>query len=259
MKSRDRTIFQINLQESLGGGEIYTRFLTAALHTLGWQTTLFVNRRARFWRSLGLGAATMVPVSTLAEIEARLKVPNAESKPPVITHSVLAPDDAARFARRSLLTGLIHMPLYERFPQGLRQYRLLFGVSQHVIDSARSRGLANCDLAPRGPAAGGGIHAASPYDWDRRKFRDRLLGGIAPLASLFARQRGFARKPGLTLGIVSRITPIKQFPVMFGILAPLLARFPQVNLEVFGSGGYASVRDLKHALAPMGSRVRFWG
>jgi hypothetical protein len=33
-----------------------------------------------------------------------------------------------------------------------------------------------------------------------------------------------------------------------------------VNLEVFGSGGYASVRDLDRALAVMpGRQVRFWG
>jgi glycosyltransferase involved in cell wall biosynthesis len=33
-------------------------------------------------------------------------------------------------------------------------------------------------------------------------------------------------------------------------LAPVLAEFPEVNLEIFGSGGYASVRDLRAALAP---------
>jgi glycosyltransferase involved in cell wall biosynthesis len=68
-----------------------------------------------------------------------------------------------------------------------------------------------------------------------------------------------SKRPGLTLGIVSRLTPIKQFPLMFGILAPVMARFPQVNLEIFGSGGYASVRDLRAALAPMQQQVRFWG
>ncbi len=268
MEPDHRPIIQINLQDSLGGGEIYTRFLSAALHTLGRQTTLFVNRRAPFWRSLGLGAATIIPVRALAEIEARLEGPDAESKPLVITHSVLAPDDAARFARRSLLTGLIHMPLYERLTEGLRHYRLLFGVSEHVIASVHSRALANCypqplygiaDLAPRGTTAGGGIRAASPYDWDRRKFRDRLLWGLAPLASSLAPQRAFARRPGLTLGIVSRITPIKQFPAMFTILAAVLARFAQVNLEIFGSGGSAAGRDWKAAPAPIEPRVRFWG
>jgi glycosyltransferase involved in cell wall biosynthesis len=58
---------------------------------------------------------------------------------------------------------------------------------------------------------------------------------------------------------VSRLTPIKQFPRQFEILATLLAQHPGVNLEVFGAGGYASVRDLRRALRPMGGRVRFWG
>lgn len=264
MKSYSDPIFQINLQESFGGGEVFTRFLTAALQRLGWRTRLLVYERARFWRNLRLGDAAIIPVRTLSEIEAQLDA----SKPLVITHSVLPADAAARFARRSVLTGVIHMPLYERFPEGLRDYRLLFGVSQHVIASARSRGLANvyaeplygvADLCPRGPAAAGAIRAASPYDWDRRKFRDRLLAGMAPLASRFAPKPAFAKRPGLTLGIVSRITPIKQFALLFGIVARVLARFPQLNLEVFGSGGYASVRDLRRSLAPLAERVRFWG
>jgi len=256
--------YQVNLQESFGGGEIYTRFLSAALRKLGWRTVLFVNPRAAFWHGLGLEGATIVPVRTLTEIETRL----AGERPLVVTHSTLAPEEAARFARRSVLTGLIHMPLYERFPEGLPHYRLLFGVSEHVIASARSRGLSNvheqplygvADLTPRGKLSRGGIHRASPYDSDRRKFRDRLLGAVAPLTSWMAPQRTYAKNAGLTLGIVSRLTPIKQFPLMFGMLAPLIARFPQVSLEIFGSGGYASVRDFRRALAPMRGQVRFWG
>jgi glycosyltransferase involved in cell wall biosynthesis len=69
----------------------------------------------------------------------------------------------------------------------------------------------------------------------------------------------FARLPGIALGIVSRLTPIKQFPLMFRHLAPVLARHPQFRLEIFGAGGYASVRDLRRALAPVRERVRFWG
>jgi len=268
MDPEGRLVYQINLQEGMGGGEIFTRFLTAALHTLGWRTKLFVSPRASFWRELALGAATVVPVRTLGEIEAQLEGPKQATKALVITHSVLPPDEAERFALHSLLTGFVHMPLYERFPEGLRHYRLLFGVSEHVIASIRSRGLANvyaqplygiADLAPRGASAGGTVRAASPYDWDRRKLRDRLLGAIVPLASTLVPRRVFAKRPGLTLGIVSRITPIKQFPTMFAILAGVLARCPWLNLEIFGSGGYASVRDLKSALAPIERQVRFWG
>ncbi len=32
-----------------------------------------------------------------------------------------------------------------------------------------------------------------------------------------------------------------------------------MNLEIFGSGGYASVRDLRASLAPLRKQVRFWG
>ena len=50
-----------------------------------------------------------------------------------------------------------------------------------------------------------------------------------------------------------------QLPLLFSHLAPLIARHPGVRLEVFGSGGYAQVRDLRRAVAPIGDRVRFWG
>jgi glycosyltransferase involved in cell wall biosynthesis len=258
------TCYQVNLQESLGGGEIYTRFLTKALQDLGWQTVLFVNARAGFWAGLGLEGTSLVPVRSLDEIEAYIPQP----RPLVITHVALAAEPAARFASRSVLTGFLHMPLYERFPDGLRHYHTVFGVSEYVVASARSRGLGNvypealygiADLSSRGKASKGMLCAGSVYDWDRRKLRDRLLGCVAPLASSLQAKRYFERRQGLTLGVVSRLTPIKQFPLMFELLVPAIARFPRVNLEIFGSGGYASVRDLKRVLAPLGSQVRFWG
>jgi glycosyltransferase involved in cell wall biosynthesis len=58
---------------------------------------------------------------------------------------------------------------------------------------------------------------------------------------------------------VSRITPIKQFPILLKLIAPILKEFPNMNIEIFGAGGYASVRDCKHALQPIKNRVRFWG
>jgi len=256
--------YQINLQEDFGGGEVYTRFLTVALAELGWDSVLFVNRRAGFWSCLAPAGARLEPVSDYAEIERRLE----GARPLVLTHTVPPPQDAARIAERASLCGMLHMPLYDRLPQGLPHYHLLFGVSQHVIASARSRGLTNlhaeplygvADLAPRAVGASGAIRETSCYDWDRRKFRDLLLGAIAPLAQLLHRPREYRREPGLALGIVSRITPIKQFPVMFEVLSKIVARHPRVRLEVFGSGGFASVRDFKRALAPIRGQVRFWG
>jgi glycosyltransferase involved in cell wall biosynthesis len=260
----ERVCYQVNLQEDFGGGEVYTRFLTAALSELGWRSIIFTYRRADFWGGLDLRDATLVPVQTWAEIESRI----AGTRPLVLTHTTMHAEDARRLARRTILCGMLHMPLYDRLPDGLAHYRLLFGVSTHVIASARSRGLANlhdeplygvADLRPRGATGDGAIREASCYEWDRRKFRDRLLGAFEPLWRALRPRREFRREPGLTLGIVSRITPIKQFPQMFEVLSPVIARHPRVRLEIFGSGGYASVRDLRRALEPIRSQVRFWG
>ena len=264
-----KTCYQINLQLSLGGGEIFTRFLTTALGELGYRNCLFIHAEAEFWPKLIPAGAVFFRVRSLAEIEAQIVEPGAL----LITHSVLPPEAAIRFASRVTLTGILHMPLYERFPEGLRHYQRLFCVSEHVIASAGAHGLSNvhaaplygvADLALRSnvQGAGGPIHKGSIYLWDRRKFRDRALGWLESAGARVWRPGSapaFARRPGLTLGIVSRITPIKQLPLLFSILAPVLARNPSVNLEIFGSGGYASVRDLKRALAPMRGQVRLWG
>ncbi|MEJ2367786.1 MAG: hypothetical protein P8Z49_05440, partial [Acidobacteriota bacterium] len=63
----------------------------------------------------------------------------------------------------------------------------------------------------------------------------------------------------MSVGIVSRITPIKQFPLLFEYLSPILQAFPAINIEIFGNGGYASIRDLRRALNPIRRQVRFWG
>jgi len=144
---------------------------------------------------------------------------------------------------------------------------LVVPVSRHVIASLSAAGIERVYPEPlygiahleRPGTDAGPLRARSRYDWDRHKFRDRALGVLEPLWRLFLRERIFARRPGLTLGIVSRITPIKQFPQLFGRLAPVLARYPGVYLEIFGSGGYASVRDLTRELRPIRDRVRFWG
>jgi len=221
-------------------------------------------RGAGYWRDLGLDAGRLVEIDDGAELARVLP----EQPCLVVTHNILGEDLAREIACRHALAGFVHMPLYERDPKGLRHYDVLFAVSRHVLNSMRAKGLTNdspeplyavADLALRGGHRRGELMACSPYDWDRRKWRDRLLAVAEPLLLRFASGRFYAKKAGLTLGIVSRLTPIKQFALQFSVLAPVLARFPGVNLEVFGSGGYASVRDLRHALAPLGARVRFWG
>ena len=255
---------QLNLQSHLGGGEIYTSFVSRALVELGFTGRLFVNPQARYWQSLDLGGMEVVPLLSTGQL-----LETAEGAAALLTHTALDADTAKRVARTKLLAGMLHMPLYERFPAGLPHYQRLWGVSRHVIASAVSRGLTNvyqmpllgvADLQLRGIPEPPRMR--SPYDWDRRKIRDRLLGHIeALIPRLFeAPGRVYVKEPGaLTIAVVSRLTPIKQFPRMFSILAPVIRDFPNVRLEIFGSGGYASVRDLRQALGPCASQVRFWG
>jgi glycosyltransferase involved in cell wall biosynthesis len=255
-------VYQINLQQQFGGGEVYTRFFTLALIELGYKAVLFVSRKADFWASLLPVEVERVPVDEAAAIMRML--PQQQSL--VVTQTALDAATAHWVAERHLLCGFVHMPLYERNPPGFGHYRLLLAVSRHVQDSIRGRGYGNVFAEPmygvadpRRGASGGAIVARSEFDWDRRKLRDRLLGLAEPRWRRSQAVVAFDRRPGLTLGIVSRLTPIKQFPLMFGMLAPVIARFPQVNLEIFGSGGYASVRDLRASLAPASRQVRFWG
>jgi glycosyltransferase involved in cell wall biosynthesis len=156
-----------------------------------------------------------------------------------------------------------------RDPAAFADHDRIYAVSGWVRDGLKAAGLpvweeplyGVADVGSRKGSDGAqSICRTSRYDWDRRKGRDRLLGAIEPLAEMLRPHPAFERRPGLTLGIVSRLTPIKQFPPLFAQLAPVLARQPRVNLEIFGSGGYASVRDLDRALAVLpGGQARFWG
>ena len=256
-----KTCFQINYQTSFGGGEVYTRFACAALARLGWRTVLFAHRDAAFWDALDMHGAELVRIETIAEIDAGLPERDAL----VLSHNVLDELTASGWGARHRLVGILHMPLFDRDPPGLAHYRRLLAVSQHVLDSAQRRGLRNvhpepllgvADLEPRGPL--GPVRRGPLYDWDRKKLRDRLMGTAKRVLGA-GRGPEFMRLPGVTLGIVSRITPIKQFPLLFSILAPILVDLPGLRLEVFGSGGYASVRDLRRELRPVRARVRFWG
>ena len=255
-----RSLYQLNLQEQFGGGEVYARFFSMALIDLGYKAVLFVSRKAAFWDALLPAGVEIVRVSDVGDFLRRL--PRERSL--VVTHTMLDAAAAQSVAQRHVLCGFVHMPLYERNPPGLGYYHLLLPVSRHVQDSISQRGYRNVHAqamygvaAPPRTDAGTAIVARSEYDWDRRKLRDRLLGLSEPAWRRFRPQPIFDRRPGLTLGIVSRLTPIKQFPLMFSILAPAIARLAQLNLEIFGSGGYASVRDLRESLAPMRRQVRF--
>lgn len=256
------TVYQINMQTEFGGGEVYTRLFGRALLELGHKVVLLANPRAGFWEALLPRGVDLARVAGNAGILDAMP----RERTLVVTQTPLDAAVAAALAKQQVLCGFVHMPLYERNPPGFEHYHLLFAVSQHVLDSLRARGYANVYAQPiygavdlERAACAGGIVRSSEYAWDRRKLRDRLLGLTESLWRKRAPGIAFSRKPGLTLGIVSRLTPIKQFPLMFGILAPLIAKHPQVNLQIFGSGGYASVRDLRASLTPMLAQTHFWG
>lgn len=256
-----RALQHINLQPITGGGEVYTHALTRAFAGLGERVALYVHPENRFWDDLPCERIELVRVSGEEDLLARLP----REKALVITQSPLSIPCIERMARTHFVSGFAHMPAFGRGGEGFGAYHYVATVSRYCIDLLRSAGIAHVHPEPMygvADAARGDPHAPivlrSLYLWDRRKARDRLLCALQPLTRIFDSQKSFEKRSGLTLGIVSLIVPIKQFPLLFSQLAPILARHG-VNLEIFGAGGYAQVRDLRHALAPLGHRARFWG
>ncbi len=254
-------IHHVNLQPIVGGGEIYTRALTRALVDAGARVTLYAHPAVRLWDGMERPGLDVVRVTDEGKLVERLPQQAAV----VLTQSPISPECIERMAVRHRVAGFAHMPMYRRSADGLRPYHLLFTVSRYCIGLLRAAGIAQVYPEPVYGSAdlsrgGDPVVRRSPYIVDPRKFRDVLIGGIGALAGIASRKiEPFNKRPGLTLGLVSLIAPIKQFPELFSILAPILARRPSVNLEIFGAGGYAQVRDLRRAAAPLGERTRFWG
>jgi len=251
-------IHQVNLQTLVGGGEVYTRHLTRALADCGAEVTLYVHPENRFWDPLPF---EKILVSNESELPTRLKERGAL----IFQHTKISEATAERLAQDHTLVGFAHMPMVERQPEWLTRCALVVTVSKYCIELLLRAGVERLHREPLYGVADGArgdpsqpIAAGSPYHWDRRKFRDRMLGLFEPAFTATQPRTFFDRRPGLTLGIVSLITPIKQFPLLFRHIAKILARH-EVNLEIFGAGGYAQVRDLKAALAPIRGRTRFWG
>jgi glycosyltransferase involved in cell wall biosynthesis len=255
---------QINLQPQFGGGEVYTAFLCRALDRLGVPTRLFAHPDATFWEQIGLPESTRIERAASSR-EVLAALPGGAQW--LLGHGPLDRSLLTRRNPRGLLTAIAHMPLQGRNPRSFDGHDMVFPVSGWVRDGLIAAGVPAweaplygvSELLERTPATDRPILRHTRYDWDRRKVRDRLLGMLQPLAAPLARNVVFSKRPGLTLGIVSRLTPIKQFPRLFSLLAPILAHHPAINIEIFGSGGYASVRDLERELRPIASRVRFWG
>jgi glycosyltransferase involved in cell wall biosynthesis len=254
-------LIQINLQPHFGGGEVYTAFLCRALSHLGMPTRLVVHPRADYWERLGLPGDTERCVASSEQALAEF----IDARPTwLLSHGPL-PRSLCQLNSGHLRTAIAHMPVQGRNPAAFADHDRVFAVSNWVRDGLLAAGLPAwheplygvADLSAR--QNGDAVCRHSRFDWDQRKGRDRLLGRLEPLVEAFRPHPRFERQHGLTLGIVSRLTPIKQFPLLFSHLAPVLARHPDVCLEVFGSGGYASVRDLDRALRPCAGQVRFWG
>jgi glycosyltransferase involved in cell wall biosynthesis len=255
-------IHQVNLQPIVGGGEVYTRSFTRALADAGARVTLYAHAGNRFWDTLAGERIERVAIASEEEFLSRLPGERAI----VLTQGPISRSGVKRIAEKHFVAGVAHLPIQGgRDAEEFRPYHMVLGVSRYCIDLLRRARLDQtypepmygvADAARGDPAAL--ITAASPYQWDRRKGRDRLLGLFEPLAVAVKPRAVFERKSGLTLGIVSLIVPIKQFPLLFSHVGHILARH-EINLEIFGAGGYAQVRDLKRTLAPMSSRVRFWG
>ena len=257
-------LVQVNLQTGFGGGEVYTCFLGKALRALGRSFELIVHRDADWWRTHETAAARIHAVSSAADVPEQ-----PFARPAIVLFHT--PDRGPTLARLKAQhcqrAALVHMPTHQRAVAHLAEYDRLFAVSAYVRDGLLQAGFAHthpeplygvADLDGRATSTNG-IVARSRYSWDTRKLRDRLLSQLHPLWEASKAPQRFERRPGITLGIVSRLTPIKQYPALFQALVPVLVDFPVVSLEIFGSGGYASVRDLRAALAPLRDRVRWWG
>jgi glycosyltransferase involved in cell wall biosynthesis len=259
-------VHQVNLQAAAGGGEIYTRWFSRALADAGAQVSLYVDPRNEVWNGLDSDRIKVVATINTDDVVRRLPSSNAL----VITQSRIPASFAEHLAKNHVLTGFAHMPMHDgRSASEFKRYSAVFTVSKYCIGLLRNSGISQVYPEPlygtfsidRQPEHDGGepIRARSAFHWDERKGRDRILSRLEPLASTFRKDPIFLRKPGMTLGIVSLLSPIKQFPLLFSLLAPHMAEVGEVNLEIFGNGGYAQVRDLKRALAPIANRVRFWG
>lgn len=258
-------VINVNLQLGVGGGEVYTRSFLAALETNGIVASLVAHPDNAAWERL---APTTPRLAARAadELPALLA---AQAPAWLVFHTPPGPEIVrALQAQGHYVSCFAHMPLHGRDPRPLAAYDAIFPVSGYVLSTLLAAGLTQAyreplygiaDLGARAAGDGRPLVAASVYDWDKRKVRERVASWLAPLLEPLRRRPQFAPSGRIALGIVSRLTPIKQFPQQFAVLGPVLARHPQFQLEIFGAGGYASVRDLRRALAPAADRVRWWG
>ena len=253
------TIVQFNLSPTLGGAEVYTAFFSRALEACGWPTRVVVNPAAQFWGDLDLGGVARAPLG---------QGPAAVQQGDIALIHASVPKRVLATLSAQFVVGLAHQVLYdETRPAYYDRADLLLAVSRHVSTSLQRHGLVRVHPTPlygvadldRGAAAGL-VLAGELFDADARKPRDRVLTAFARARRTMTAPRRFERRNGFTLGVVSRLAPLKQFPALFDRIMPVLINHPRVNIEIFGSAvGYKALAALQDALSPLGERVRFWG
>ena len=253
------TIVQFNLSPTLGGAEVYTAFFSRALAARGWPTRVVVNAAARFWNDLDLGDVRRASwgADTIALRDRDIALIHAPL-PAVLLDAL-----DGRY-----VVGLAHQALYDATrPAYYDRADMLLAVSRHVMATLQQHGLNRVHPSPLYGVADldRGTRSALPaqgplFDVDARKPRDRIFAALDRARATLAAPRPYERRPGLTLGVVSRLAPLKQFPALFERLVPVLTRHLRVNLELFGAAvGYKSLTAVRRAVAPLGERVRFWG
>ncbi len=241
---------------------MFTHAMTRAFADAGARVTLYCHPDNRLWDDLPRERIELSRVATEADLFARLPQRGAL----IVTEGPLSEDAIDRIDEAHIYVAVAHLPIVAgRSADTFKRCDLVLTVSRYCIGLLRDAGVVNLYPEPvfgtteaqRGD--GEAIVARSPYQWDRNKFRDVLLGTLEPLLEPLRRRQRFSRLPGLTLGVVSLLTTVKQFPLLFAAIAGQLASRPQVRVEIFGNGGYAQVRDIRRALAPLAARVRYWG
>jgi glycosyltransferase involved in cell wall biosynthesis len=263
-------VYQINLSSALGGAEVYTRTFTAALVARGRDTRVITLAGARFWEGLPMPAGIRLSVADASEVPAQ--IPDGAV---VIIHAPLAREVLAALLPRTRVVALAHQALYDdRWPVYYEMAHDRVPVSHHVAATLAARGFAPVwpeplhaaiDLARGADADASQPLASGPLcDWDSHKPRDRIvraaLPWLSPLLGIVRPPARFERRPGLTLGVVSRLAPLKQFPRLFECLREPLRAHSQVSIEVFGSAvDYRALREFRRAVAPLGHQVRLWG
>jgi glycosyltransferase involved in cell wall biosynthesis len=262
MHSGKAIIYQLNLSPSLGGAEVFTAFFSRALSALGWPTTIIAAGHADYWSRLDIGDGQVIRAASENEIISL--IPAGAT---LVVHSS-APESLVRtLSNRTTLVALAHQALYnDKQPSYYRHAKLLVPVSRYVIETLRSKNYTQIFPLPLygigniKESQSNRIQRGTLIDWDRRKFRDRLLSKLEHLSPFAQKHTVYAKRPGLTLGIVSRLAEAKQFPALFTHISERIRARPNVWLEVFGSAvGYRAFRDFRDAVAPIRERVRFWG